>query len=799
MNWKNTYTRLLLIFGLFASFSSQSQCIQIESILVDACGTQEGLNEMVRFKVGNANLNTSNLSVDWPNNNWQGLLQNTVTASKTAALNADILDAGGCGQLLEPTNGLLPANANVILVTSFNLDTPLNQFGAITEDFYILYQNNTTVTGGHFANSGTGTRTLSISFGSCTDTVTYDRALLVNQSGATVPADGATVLFANNGTPTYINNGCSAPVPPFTIHAGNNITACAGSTVNLNAQSQGAQSTQWSATQGSFSNTASLTSNYTLPLQANGTITLTLTATNACGATISDTVTITVSTSVTPNFQTSLSLCNGQAAPNLANVSPNGISGSWNPSTINNTQSGNYVFTPNAGQCANPVTLSVTVSNGGIVPNFATQLSVCAGSTPPVLATTSPNGISGTWNPSVINTNTSGSYVFTPNVGQCAVPVTLSVTVSNGIIPNFATQLTVCSGTTPPVLATTSPNGISGTWNPSTINTNTNATYIFTPNSGQCAQNATLTVNVVSQIVPDFETNLTICASSTIPVLATTSPNGISGSWNPSVINASQSDSYIFTPNAGQCATSVTLTVTVTTPIIPDFETQFTLCNGSPAPILQTVSPNGITGSWTPSVISSTQNATYTFTPDTGQCAQTASLSVSITTLDVAISQGCENGSYMLHANQENQFDSFEWTLQNGPVVGNSAELNVSGLTQTMTIDFPATFQLSVSTNDGCNGTAPVTVNGILCSIPKGISPNGDSFNDSFDLTGFGVSELKIYNRYGTEVYNRKNYTDQWHGQSDNGNDLPDATYYYAITTVGGNVKTGWVYVVRKS
>lgn len=84
------------------------------------------------------------------------------------------------------------------------------------------------------------------------------------------------------------------------------------------------------------------------------------------------------------------------------------------------------------------------------------------------------------------------------------------------------------------------------------------------------------------------------------------------------------------------------------------------------------------------------------------------------------------------------------------------------------------------------------------CMIQKGISPNGDDKNDNFDLTGFNVSKLSIFNRYGEEVYSRSNYIDEWYGQSDNGKELPTGTYYYAIERVNGDNKTGWIYINRE-
>lgn len=83
------------------------------------------------------------------------------------------------------------------------------------------------------------------------------------------------------------------------------------------------------------------------------------------------------------------------------------------------------------------------------------------------------------------------------------------------------------------------------------------------------------------------------------------------------------------------------------------------------------------------------------------------------------------------------------------------------------------------------------------CPLPKGISPNGDGLNDRFDLAGYGVLDLKIYNRYGTEVFSYgATYVDEWHGQDKSGNALPDGTYYYVVIT-NGKVRTGWVQINR--
>jgi gliding motility-associated-like protein len=62
------------------------------------------------------------------------------------------------------------------------------------------------------------------------------------------------------------------------------------------------------------------------------------------------------------------------------------------------------------------------------------------------------------------------------------------------------------------------------------------------------------------------------------------------------------------------------------------------------------------------------------------------------------------------------------------------------------------------------------------------------------------VQQLEIFNRYGTKVYSKMDYTNEWIGQSNVGNDLPDGTYYYVIDFKNNQAsKTGWIYINRDS
>jgi uncharacterized protein (TIGR02145 family) len=68
-----------------------------------------------------------------------------------------------------------------------------------------------------------------------------------------------------------------------------------------------------------------------------------------------------------------------------------------------------------------------------VTPVFTQIGPVVQDSEPPVLPTISENGISGTWSPETINTDTKGffTYMFTPDAGQCATSATMIIEITN--------------------------------------------------------------------------------------------------------------------------------------------------------------------------------------------------------------------------------------------------------------------------------------------------------------------------------------------------------------------------------
>jgi hypothetical protein len=183
---------------------------------------------------------------------------------------------------------------------------------------------------------------------------------------------------------------------------------------------------------------------------------------------------------------------------------------------VSNQNSAFYVFTANAGQCANSVNFDVTVTPNTIPTfSFGTSLVICAGDNVPTLATTSSNVLSGSWSPSTVDNQASAVYTFTPDPvpGQCLTSTNFIVTVNQKVTPTFSfnSTLAICTGATVPALPTTSVNGITGTWNPAVVSNQASGTYVFTPNSGQCVTSgSTLSVTVTPVATVDFESDTAV-------------------------------------------------------------------------------------------------------------------------------------------------------------------------------------------------------------------------------------------------------------------------------------------------
>src|SRR5699024_10441081 len=123
------------------------------------------------------------------------------------------------------------------------------------------------------------------------------------------------------------------------------------------------------------------------------------------------------------------------------------------------------------------------------------------------------------------------------------------------------------------------------------------------------------------------------------------------------------------------------------------------------------------------------------------------------------------------------------WKDQNGVVLWQGEVLDMVEVMESRLL--PVQISLFIESSD-CVWSESILIDNTVCNIPEGFSPNGDGINDSFDLSFMNVREFQVFSRYGNKVYNKSNYTNEWVGQSNNGNSLPNGTYFYTIETNSG-------------
>ncbi len=278
------------------------------------------------------------------------------------------------------------------------------------------------------------------------------------------------------------------------------------------------------------------------------------------------------------------------------------------------------------------------------------------------------------------------------------------------------------------------------------------------------------------------------------------------GIWNASTVNYGiYKFKYVVN---GFCASTDEAIITINInekPVISTLLPSYSVCLGEDLDIDPLINNSNYSFLWTgPNNFSSTSsvlqfndiqnvaNGQYSLVVSNNGCnSDPFNFVLDVTNVpEFYIYETCENNVKTLTAIPINgSFDAtlnFNWVGPNG----------FSSSSNTIQIDDEGNYVLTIDKNS-CDNTEGITVSSLTCGIPKGISPNDDGLNDFFDLSDFDVKTIKIYNRYGLEVYSKDNYLKEWYGQANNGNILPDATYFYALTLNSGKSKTGWVYVIR--
>ena len=735
-----------------------TKCLEIESELVDACTNTEGLDEMVRIRIGPNPIPLNSLTnIIWTSSNpWQGwATYNASNIAKMDGINAKIAAAGNCGRVIRLNPGdIIPAYAHFMIITGTLFNANAQDFSGLTDTLYVALQNNQTVTSGHFNNYGTSaTRTFIIGTSSCSDTATYNRSLLVNSNGNVGGGNGSTVNFTHSGIPTYVNYGCKIPQIPFSADAG--IVSpyyCTGDLVPLMGTVTGSTCFYWypeNRNSGRFVDSMNINTVFKITEGYSGVVKLYLKAFGKCNKEKLDSVLFIVNLPdivITIANLTDSVFCNKNILPiNSSSNSTNPVSWTSNgKGVLSSLNSFNINYTPSVldtgriwfkikqtSSCGTPYdSINVYFTNPPIAIFDPSDTIVCLSDGPIDL---NPNSDIGVFNsPFVIGNlftipNTAGTYKvsYTINLNGCSDSTVKFIQVKPLANAAFTISDTlICKG--------------------QRIN--------ITPvNSGGVFYGATIIANQFKPLVP--------------------------GDYNIS---------YVI--NNGACYDSITNHLFVEDSGDPTFSIPDTiLCEGDEPVVFTANSPNGIY--YGTNVISNTFNPVSAgvyqikYVVGTGSCADSSNHTIRVLSRP--------NASFSTTPSRVIVFDTVNFTYTGTPVIsydwtfGDGSGSTEQNPTHSYRRDEYYPVFLIVENNLGCIDTAFLNLeveSQEYIYFPNVFTPNNDGTNERFLVSHLGIKNFHIfiYNRWGQLVYESTDMDEGWDGKT-NGIDCTADAYFYMV------------------
>lgn len=553
----------------------------------------------------------------------------------------------------------------------------------------------------------------------------------------------------------------------------------------------------------------------------------------------------------------------GSSATSYTWSGPGSFSSNVQNPIITNAQtgaSGIYTLTvTNANSCVNSTTVSFTVNSNPTATANANPAAICAGETINLNAGggtsyswNGPNGYTnGTQSPTILNAGTvyAGDYTVTViDANLCSSVAVTSVSVN--ALPTYtysSNAANICyngiiqlnAGSNPYTYLWAGPNSYTATGASQNINnatTSNSGVYTVTASDAFCSQSQTLSITVYPQIIMNASANgNVVCTGTTINLLgsgngsyAWNGPNGFSSSsQNPTISNATSVSAGIYTLTVTDaitgCLQSDTTLITIApTPSIVStindstcFGTALTLSADfgsgvivtwySDAALTNTVQVNSNT--YQPGI---SVDGTYVFYAQgsIGGCVSSvATVTAQYNNIHADAIASVYSGSTPLSVDFTNtstgvtSSDNFSWTFGDGT--------GTSIIDPNHVFNDEGSYNVVLTITDiesGCMDTATIVINvedELIIIVPNVFTPNGDGTNDTFHIRVKGAKSAEgfIYNRWGQLLYSWDVINSAWDGKANNGENCPDATYYYLIKVIDKKDKEhtfpGYALIIR--
>lgn len=524
---------------------------------------------------------------------------------------------------------------------------------------------------------------------------------------------GASITVSPTTTTPYVvtvtNNGCTgtATINVVINSVNASITAnpnpvCAGNATVLTAT--GGATYSWSTGQSGPSITV-------IPAS---TTTYSVTATNA-GCTDIENITVTVN-SVTANATAApATICDGASSVLTAT---GGGTYSWSTGqsgamiTVSPTATTTYSVTVTNNGCTDVADVTVTV-NSATAQASASPTGICEGATSVLTAT---GGGTYSWSTGQIGASitvaptATTTYMVTVTNNGCTDVASVTVNVTTINATATANPGTVCAGQPVQLNATGGGTYLWSTGQPgATINAviGTTTTFSVTVTNNGCTDVAMVTVNVNSVVATATASPSAICPGLSSTLTATGGGTYLwsTGQSGPSIsVMPATTTTYSVTVTNGGCTSVANVTVNVSGVLTPAVTASpATVCPGQPTVL---TASGGDTYSWSTGqtgatiTVSPSMTTTYTVTSTDDGCTGTADITVIV---DPSLTATASASPATVCAGQTTSLTA----TGGGNYIWSDGQ---SGSPISVSPTATTTYTVTV-TNNGCSGTANVTVN----------------------------------------------------------------------------------------
>jgi gliding motility-associated-like protein len=334
-----------------------------------------------------------------------------------------------------------------------------------------------------------------------------------------------------------------------------------------------------------------------------------------------------------------------------------------------------------------------------------------------------------------------------------------------------------------------------GADSPTITPSSSNLYYVDITTANGCVYTDSVLVTVdASAPAPSLNADTTICYLDQILLSAS---GGQTYSWYPnaSVVNLTGSNTVtnitnsqmIYVDVTNGCGTKTDSIYITVVEVIPTINPDTIICPGDTALLY---ADGGTSYLWTPAetvfqpndqqtgavpVTSTTYAVTVT---NSIGCSSNTTTNVSLYLLPEVNAGGFINALYgsQVQLNGTTNATTFVWS--------SADTLSCTNCLNPVVIPFEnESYVLTVEDLNGCinSDTVLVTIDGTLY-VPNAFTPNGDGFNDIFDIKGEEISsfQLRVFDRWGLLIFESNSLNNQWDG-SYNGQPVQMDVYVWKV------------------